>query len=101
MLEQNVAYRTPEIPPVGGEGVLVIGFDISLFRGLDLLQGLGRFLVVVERGKESWFHTDVQVLHLRGIQLEIRPAERPDAHQFHLPFKDVDEHRKFIQPGLA
>ena len=101
MLEQNVAYRTPEIAPIRGEGVLVVGFDISLFRGLDLLQGLRRFLVVIERGKESRFHAGVQLLHLRGIQLEIRPAERPDADQFHLPLEDIDPHRQFIQPTAA
>ena len=55
MLEQNVAYRPPEIPPIRSEGVLVVGFDISLFRGLDVLDGLGRFLIVIERRQQSGF----------------------------------------------
>ena len=101
MLEQDVAYRSPEIPPVGGEGVLVIGFDISLFRFLDLLQGLGGLLVVIERREESRLDADVQRLHLRRIELEIRSAERPHAHEFHLPLEDVDEHGQFVQPTGA
>ncbi len=101
MLEQNVSYRAPEIPPVGGEGVLVVGFDISLFRGLDVFDGLGGLFVVIERGQEARFHADVQLLHLRGIQAEILPAERTHAHEFHLSFEDVDEHREFIDPTTA
>ncbi len=92
MLEQNVAYRSPEIPPVGSEGVFVVGFDISLFRCLDVFDGLGGLFVVVERGKETRFHADMQLLHLRGVQAEILPTQRPYADEFHLAFEDVDEH---------
>ena len=81
--------------------MLVVGFDISLFRGLDVLDGLRRFLIIIERRKQSWLHTDVKLLHFRSIHPEILPAERPDAHQFHLPFQDIDEHRKLIQPALT
>ena len=74
MLEQNIAHRAPKIPPIGGEGMLVIGFDISFLRGLDFLQGLGGIFVVVEWGEKPRFYTDVQFLHLRGVHAEILPA---------------------------
>ena len=101
MPEQNVAHRSPEIPPVGGEGMLVIGFDISLFRFLNFFDGLGGLFVVVERGQEARFHADVQLLHLRGVQAEILSAQRPYAHEFHLAFEDVDEHGQLVQPSAA
>lgn len=101
MLEQNVAYRTPEIPPIGAEGMLVVGFDISLFRGLDVFDGFGGLFVVVERGQEPRFYADVQFLHFRGVQAEILPTQRPYAHEFHLAFEDVDEHGQLVQPGAA
>ena len=101
MLEQNVAHRSPEIPPVGGEGVLVIGFDISLFRFLNFFDGLGSLFVVIERGQEARLHADVKLLHLRGVQAEILSAQRPHAHEFHLAFEDVDEHGQLVQPSAA
>ena len=101
MLEQNIANRAPEITPVGAEGVLVVGFDISLFRGLDVFDGLRGLFVVIERGQEPRLYADVQFLHLRGVQAEILPAQRPHAHKFHLAFEDVDEHGQFVQPGAA
>ena len=100
MLEQDVAHRPPEIPPVRGEGVLVVGFDISSLRGLDVFDGLGRGLVIIERGQEPRLHTDVQFLHFRRVHAKILPAQGPYAHQFHLPLEDVDDHGQFVDPGL-
>ena len=101
MLEQNIPYRPPEIPPIGGKGSLVVGLDISLFRCLNVFQGLGRFLVVIERGEQPRFHADVQFLHLLRIQAKVLPAERSYPHQFHLPLENVDSHRQFVQPAAA
>ena len=101
MLEQNIAHRPPEIPPIGAEGMLVIGFDISLFRFLNFFDGLGRFFVVVERGQEARLHADMQFLHLLGVHSKVLPAERPHPHKFHLSLKDIDSHRDLIDPGAA
>lgn len=49
MLEQNIAHRSPEIPPIRGKGTLLIGFDISLLRCLDILDRLGGNGIVIER----------------------------------------------------
>ena len=100
MLEQDVAHRTPEIAPVRGEGMLVVGFDISFLGGLHVFQCLRRFLVIVEWGQESRFHADVQFLHFRGIQAEILPTERTYADQFHLALEDIDKHGQLVDPGF-
>ena len=50
MLENDVAQGAPEIPPVGGEGAGMVCFDISFLRSLDVFQGDGGVLVVVEGG---------------------------------------------------
>ena len=42
MFEQNITHRSPEIPPIGGEGMLVVGFDIAFFGDLDIFQCLRR-----------------------------------------------------------
>ena len=59
MLKQNVADRAPEITPVRGEGVGVVGFDISFLRFLYVFERMGGFFFVVERGKESRLDADV------------------------------------------
>lgn len=101
MLEQNVTYGAPEIAPVRGEGTLVVGFDISLFRGLDVLQGFGCLLIVIERREQPRLHADMQFLHFRGVHPEILPAQRPHTHQFQLPLQDIDDHRQLVQPTAA
>ena len=53
MLEQDIAYRAPEISPISGEGVFMIGFNIPFFRGLNIFNGLGCFLVVIERRQQA------------------------------------------------
>ena len=101
MLEQNVAYRTPEVAPVGSEGVRVVGVDISFFRGLDIVQSNGRLLVVIEGRQESGFYADVEVLHLWGVQAEILPAQGSYSYQLHLALENVDEHGQFVKPSFA
>ena len=100
MLEQDVAHRAPEIPPVRGEGVLVVGFDISFLRGLDVFDGLGRSFVVVERGQEPRLHADVQFLHLRRVHAEVLPTQGPHAYELHLSLEDVDDHGQLVNPGF-
>ena len=100
MLEQYIPHGPPEIPPVRGEGVLVIGFDIPFLGGLDVFQGLRGSFVIVERGQKPRLDADVQLLHLGCVQAEILPAQRTDTHQFHLPLENIDAHREFVQPGF-
>ena len=79
----------------------MVGFDISLFRGLNVFDGLGRYFVVVERGEEARLHADVQFLHFVGVHAEILPAQRTYSHQFHLALEDVDAHGEFVDPSAA
>lgn len=78
-----------------------VSVDISFLRGLDVVQGNGGVFVVIERRQKAGLYTDVQLLHLRSVEAEIVPAQRPDSDQFHLPLEYVDEHRQFVQPGFA
>ena len=85
VLEQDVAYGAPKVPPVSGAGVLVVGVDISFLRCLDIFQGNGGVLVVIERRKQAGLDADVKVLHGRRVQTEVLPAQWPHAHKLHLP----------------
>ena len=100
-MKQYVAYRAPEVAPVGGKSVLVVGFDVSFLRRLDVLQGDGSVFVVIERRQHAGLDADVKFLHLRRIETEIMPAEGPHAHGLHLALEDVDEHRQFVKPRAA
>ena len=101
MLENDVAYRSPEVAPVGGEGVCLVGVYISFLRGLDVFKGDGGVFVVVEGGQEPRLDADMQVLHLGRVKAEIMPAQRPYADELHLALEDVDEHRQLVEPELA
>ena len=99
MLEQNIAYRAPKVAPVGGEGTLVVRFDISLFRSLDILQGFGCLFIVIEWREQAWLYAHMQLLHLRRIEAEILPTQRSHSYKFHLSLEDVDAHGQFVNPG--
>ena len=101
MLEQDVAYRAPEVPPVGDEGMLEIGFDILFLRRLDFLQGFGRLFFVIERGQQARLYARAQFPHFRRVQAEIMTAQRPYAHEFHLSLEEIDEHGQFVDPSVA
>lgn len=101
VLEKYVAYGAPEIAPVSGEGVLVVGVDISFLRGLDIVQGDGGVFVVIKGRQQTGLYACVQVLHLGSVQAEVLPAQRSYSDQLHLSLEDIYEHRKLVQPGAA
>jgi len=59
MLENNILHRAPEVTPVGGEGVGMVGFDIPALGGLDVLERVWGLGLVVEGGQESGFDARV------------------------------------------
>lgn len=101
MLEKDVAYRAPEVAPVGGEGMLVVGVDISFLRSLDVVQGDWGVFVVVKWRQEAWLHAGVQGLHLGRVEAEIVTAEGAHSDQLHLSLEYIDEHRELVKPGPA
>lgn len=74
MFEKYVAYGAPEISPVRCEGVLVVGFDISFLRGLDIFDSLGGFIFIVKRRQKSRLDTHMEILHFGGVEAEIVTA---------------------------
>ena len=98
-LENNIADNLPKIPPVGAQGMLQIGLQITTLAVLDLLQGLWH--VDIEWRQQSRLGLDSQLLQIFGIKVEILLAQRTNADQLHLPLQDIDKHRQLIKPGLA
>ena len=80
MLEQNITYRPPEIPPVCGEGMLMVSLNIPLLRRLNVLNGLRRLFIVIERRQKPRLHANMQLLHFRGIHPKILPTQGPYPH---------------------
>ena len=101
MLEKDVSYRAPEIAPIGGETVFMVGIYISFLRCLDIVQCDGGVFVVVKGWEQAGLDTDVQVLHCWRVQAEILSAQGAYSDKFHLALKYIDEHWKFVKPGFA
>ena len=68
--QENISYRSPEVAPVGEEGVFQVGFDVATLRGLDLIETYGCFLFVVEGREHSRPYFGTQILHLGGVERE-------------------------------
>ena len=98
-LEDNISNDYPEILPVGTEGMLQIGLEITTLAVLDLVQSLGH--VHIKRRQKARLGLNPQFLQLFGIEIEILLAQGPDAHNLHLSLQHIDEHRQLIEPGLA
>ena len=97
--EKDIAHDAPKILPIGAEGMLLIGLQITAFAFLDLVKAIRH--VDIERGQKTRFGLGPKLLHFFGIEIEILLAQGAHAHQFHLPLKDIDEHGQLVQPSLA
>ena len=98
-LENNIADNLPKIFPVGAEGMLQIGLQITTLAVLNLLQCFGH--VDIEGGQQSRLGLDSQLLQIFRIKVEILLAQGTHPHQLHLPLKDIDKHGQLVEPGLA
>ena len=54
-MKYDIPDDAPEVAPVGGEGVLQVGFQVAAFAFLNLLDGLGSLVLVVERRQHAGF----------------------------------------------
>ena len=97
--EHNVPHDFPKILPVRPEGMLLVRLAIAAFAFLYFVKCLRQVRVV--RREHARFVFDAYLLDLRPIKVEILLTQRPDTHQFHLSFEDVDKHGQLINPILS
>ena len=64
----DIGNGAPEISPIGAERMLQIRLNIAAFGCLNLVQVLGRLLLIIERGQQAGLHLDAKLLHLLCIQ---------------------------------
>ena len=75
--EKDVPYCAEEIADVREYRMLQACLDVAPFRGLHLLNRLGRLAVIVERWEQPRFHLGAQRLHLWRIEAKVLLRQRP------------------------